>query len=200
MRKLRRSLINVVQGKAIGHPSHVLFVHHPGALFPTSLIFDILSHLMEEPSLVKAALYNVAAGLGFALFAVVTGFVDYFGMISGSAKHRVGTRHWMVILTAIALFSLSLGFRAVEFDAPRTPWYIIGISFAATPMLLLGEFFGGELVYRMGMRVSTRGPRTPLETLIDLAWNSVPGLPGRRRAPREDAESQREPVAAPRRE
>ncbi len=70
------SLKDVLQGKPLGHPSHPIFVHFPTALFPTSLLFDLLSWGIAEPALVKAAFYNIAVALVVGVLAILTGFVD----------------------------------------------------------------------------------------------------------------------------
>jgi uncharacterized membrane protein len=108
---------DVLQGKPLGHPSHPMFVHFPTALFPTSLLFDLLSWGFTEPTLVKAAFYNIALGLFGALLAMVTGFVDYRGMIPGSRKYRVTTWHMLANLSLVFIFAISLGLRALELEA-----------------------------------------------------------------------------------
>ena len=157
------SIKDVLQGKPLGHPSHPMFVHFPTALFPTSLLFDILSWAITEPDLVRAAFYNIAVGLAGSAIAILTGFVDYFGMVSGSKKHRVTTWHMLANLPMVLIFAISLGLRFLELDATRTPLYILVLSLIGLPLLVVGNYFGGELVYRMGMRVSTgRLPEPPL--------------------------------------
>ena len=154
---------DVLQGKPLGHPSHPMFAHFPTALFPTSLLFDVLSWSVAEPELVKAAFYNIAVGLAMAVVAVLTGFVDCFGMVSGSPKHRVSTWHMLANLPLVLIFAVSLGLRALELDATRTPLYILILTLCGLPFLVVGNYLGGELVYRMGMRVNTgRLRETPL--------------------------------------
>ncbi len=154
---------DVVQGKPLGHPSHPMFVHFPTALFPTSLLFDALSWAIDKPELVTAAFYNIAVGLCAMVLAALTGFVDYFGMVSGSRKHRVTTWHMLVNLFLMAIFAISLGLRSTELDATRTPVYILAFSLIGMPLLGVGNYLGAELVYRMGMRVKTgRLRETPL--------------------------------------
>ena len=152
---------DVLQGKPIGHPSHPMFVHFPTALFPTSILFDLLSWGISEPELVRAAFYNIAVGLAVALVAVLTGFVDYFGMVRGSRKHRVAMWHMLANLPLLLIFAISLGLRSLELDATRTPLYILSLSLIGLPLLMVGNYLGGELVYRMGMRVSTGTLRKP---------------------------------------
>ena len=149
------SIKDILQGKPLGHPSHPMFVHFPTALFPTSLLFDILSWVFMQPELVKAAFYNIAVGLAGALLAMLTGFVDYFGMVSGSRKHRVTTWHMLANLSLVLVFALSLGLRVPNLDATRTPPLVLVLSLLGLPLLLVGNYFGAELVYRMGMRVNT---------------------------------------------
>ncbi len=157
------SIKDILQGKPLGHPSHPMVVHFPTALFPTSLLFDLLSWGITEPALVKAAFYNIAVGLLVSLLAILTGFVDYFGMVPGSRKHRVTTWHMLINLPMISLFAFSLGLRYLEMDATRTPLYILELSFIGLTLLIVGNYFGSELVYRMGMRVNTgRLRETPL--------------------------------------
>lgn len=149
------SIKDFIQGKPLGHPSHPLFVHFPTALFPISLAFDIASWGLEEPSLVKAAFFNIAAGIAVAVPAFVTGFADYFGMVPGSRKHRVATWHWMLNVPMVLSFALGLGLRVPALDNPQTPIPLIILSFVGLLLLMVGNYFGGELVYRLGMRVNT---------------------------------------------
>ena len=160
-------LKDVLQGKPLSHPSHPMFVHFPTALFPTAILFDILSWGLTEPELVRAAFYNIAVGLAASVLAVLTGFVDYFGMVSGSRKHRVTTWHMLSNLPLLLIFAVSLGLRSLELDATRTPLYILVLPLVGVPFLIVGNYLGGELVYRMGMRVNTGRPPT-----------AAPGNPG----------------------
>lgn len=152
-----------IQGKPFGHPSHPLFVHFPSALLPTSFVFDIVSWVVAEPALVKAAFFNMAAGIAVAAVAVLTGFADYFGMIPGSRKHRVATWHWLVNVPMLLIFALSLALRVPGLDRPQTPAPLLALSFVGMVLLMVGNYFGAELVYRLGMRVNTgRLRETPL--------------------------------------
>ena len=75
-------------------------------------------------------------------------------MIGGSTKKRLGTYHLIGQLTALSCFGLSLMLRAFDFDAEQTPLAAILLAVIGTLDLIVGNYFGGELVYRQGMRVS----------------------------------------------
>jgi uncharacterized membrane protein len=151
----RWTLKDVAQGKPLGHPSHPIFVHFPSALLPSALIFDVLSRLDADLTFTRAAFYNIALGLSVALFAAITGLVDYLPMVGGSRKKVLGTRHLIAQVSAVGLFSMSLLLRAFDFDATQTPVLPMLLAAFGALAIAVGNYFGGTLVYRQGMRVST---------------------------------------------
>ena len=150
----RWTLKDVVQGKPFGHPSHPPFVHFPSALLPAALIFDVASRLDADLTFTRAAFYNIVLGLVVAVFAAITGLVDYLPMVGGSRKKIIGTRHLIAQLCALGLFAASLLLRAFDIDATRTPLAAMLLAAAGAAVLTIGNYFGGTLVYRQGMRVS----------------------------------------------
>lgn len=150
----RWTLKDVVQGKPLRHPSHPMFVHFPSALLPAAFIFDLISRIDADLTFTRAAFYNIALGLAFALGAAATGLVDYLPMVSGSTKKRLGTYHLIGQLTAMSCFGASLLVRALNFDSDQTPWLALLLAFVGVLALGTANYFGGSLVYRQGMRVS----------------------------------------------
>jgi uncharacterized membrane protein len=146
---------DVVQGKPLGHPSHPIFVHFPSALLPSALIFDFLSRFDADLTLTRAAFYNITLGLIVAVGAAVTGLVDYLPMVGGSRKKVLGTRHLIAQVSAVGFFSLSLLLRGFDFDATQTPVVPMLLAAAGAVCIVAGNYIGGTLVYRQGMRVST---------------------------------------------
>jgi uncharacterized membrane protein len=150
----RWTVKDVVQGKPLGHPSHAMFVHFPSALLPAAFIFDVLSRFDADLTLTRAAFYNVAFGLTIAALAAMTGLVDYLPMIGGSRKKRLGTYHLIAQVSAVSLFGLSLLVRMFDYDATQTPWPAVLLAAGGALAIGVGNYFGGYLVYRQGMRVS----------------------------------------------
>jgi uncharacterized membrane protein len=150
----RWTMKDVVQGKPLGHPSHAMFVHFPSALLPAALVFDLLSWIHADVTFTRAAFYNISFGLLVAAFAAVTGLVDYLPMIGGSRKKRLGTYHLVAQLTAVTAFAVSLLLRSFDYDADQTPVGAVVLAAVGTMAIIVGNYFGGTLVYRQGMRVS----------------------------------------------
>lgn len=150
----RWTLRDIVQGKPFHHPSHPLFVHFPSSLLPAAFIFDVASLIHADETLFRAALYNMAFGLGMALGAVLTGLVDYLPMIWGSRKKRIATYHLLAQVPAMSVFGASLGLHAANFNADQASVAAVVLAGLGTIGVITGNYFGGYLVYRQGMRVS----------------------------------------------
>jgi uncharacterized membrane protein len=101
--------------------------------------------------------YNIGLGLAGAVPSVLTGLVDYLGMVGGSKKKEVATRHLLAQLAALTAFSLSLLCRTRRRNPARTPAAAVVLGGVGLAALVVGNYLGGHLVYRQGMRVST-GP------------------------------------------
>ena len=151
----RWTVKDIVQGKPLGHPSHPMFVHFPSALFPVALVLDVISVFEPSLMLTRAAFYNIAAGLLMAGGAALTGLVDYLPMVGGSRKKKLGTYHLAAQLTAVSAMALSFLARTFDFHADSTGAVPLALAAVAVSALFVGNYFGGILVYRQGMRVST---------------------------------------------
>lgn len=79
------------------------------------------------------------------LVAAVPGLVDWWGMKPGSRTRRVATA----------------AIRWPNRSDPVPSATATVLSGLAVATILWGNYFGGELVYRIGFRVTTGGDRTP---------------------------------------
>jgi uncharacterized membrane protein len=151
--------VEIVQGKPLGHPSHPMFVHFPVALYLAVLVFDVMTRIKPDPALVRVSSYlMIGAALGTAL-AAITGLVDWWGMVRGSSKRRLATRHMLFQLTAAAFFLVVLALRWRDRDATQAEISWIVLEAIGYLILSVGQWMGGILVYEKGMRVSTGGAR-----------------------------------------
>jgi uncharacterized membrane protein len=146
------TLKEVVQGVPIQHPTHPMFVHFPTALYPAALLLGILSRTQSEPAYGRAAALLLGVGLGASVLAAFTGLVDWSGMVPGSTKRSAATRHMLVQLSATVLAGLS--FLIHVRDLGTSPSAALVVLGAAVLLMIVGNYLGGILVYRMAMRVS----------------------------------------------
>jgi uncharacterized membrane protein len=147
----------IVQGYPLGHPSHPLFVHFPIAFYAGALAFDILTRLTPNPGLVLASTYLYFGAFAGTLALVVTGLIDWAGMVRRSSKKRLATNHMLFQLSAAAFFVVTFFLRWPNRTQPQAEilWIVLeGIGYA---ILSVGQYLGGVLVYEKAMRVSTGG-------------------------------------------
>jgi len=151
----RWTLRDWLQGRPLGHPTHAMFVHFPVAFYVGALALDALSRLGRFPSAPLAASWLLVGAFAGTALAAPTGFLDWLGMVPGSRKRRWATRHMLAQLAALSIFVVDAVARWSSRGRARASLVWIGVELAGVLVLLLGQWLGGVLVYRLGMRVST---------------------------------------------
>ena len=153
-------MANLLQGGR-GRPLHPALVHFPLALYPTSLLFDWLSHLASDGSpFVKGGFALILVGLVISVGAVVTGFADFLRIEAGSRTWKLAVTHMTLQLVTGGLFLANLILRARDLDVTASAIGPIVLSGVGVATLAIGGFLGSELVYRHGQRVEPR-PEPP---------------------------------------
>lgn len=140
------------KAKAFGHAIHPILIVFPLGLLSTAVIFDILFLITLNPTFAIVSFWMIASGLIGGLLAAVFGLIDYLNIPNDTRAKRIGRIHAMVNVVAMVLFALSLWLR---WDSPNVPaTTALLFSFAGVLVALLGGWFGGELVERLGVGVS----------------------------------------------
>jgi nitrite reductase/ring-hydroxylating ferredoxin subunit/uncharacterized membrane protein len=145
---------DLLQGRFLGHPLHPLLVHFPIALFLLSLVLDAVTILIDSNSAwVQAAFWSLAFGVGMALLASVPGWIDFLDIRGDHPAERLASTHMILNLTAVGLYSISLGFRAATLQASQTPWLPFGLSMVAFGLIAYSGHLGGKMIYDDGVAV-----------------------------------------------
>jgi uncharacterized membrane protein len=164
---------NLLQGGR-GRPLHPMLVHFPVALYPTSLVFDALSHLADDGNpFVRGAFTLIVIALVVSAAAVAAGFADFLPIENGSRTWRVAVLHMSVQLVTSGLFLANAILRGRDLDVTTTPVGPTILSLIGLLTLTLGSALGGELVYRHGRRVELD------PTVVSQSADPVAGDPDR---------------------
>src|SRR4029450_10484357 len=184
---------NLLQGGP-GRPLHPMLVHFPIALYPTSLVFDVLSHLAEDGNpYVRGAFALIVIALVVSVLTVAAGFADFLLIENGSRTWRIAVLHMSLQLVTAGLFLANAVLRGRDLDVTATPVGPIILSVVGLATLIVGASLGGELVYRHGRRgalepavarplpapAAAGRPRRPLQPLPPAGVRLRAGVPGR---------------------
>jgi uncharacterized membrane protein len=131
-----------------------MLVHFPIALYPTSLVFDALSHLADDGNpFVRGAFTLIVVALVVSVLAVAAGFADFLPIENGSRTWRIAVLHMSLQLVTGGLFLANALLRGRDLDVTATPIGPIILTGVGLLTLTVGAALGGELVYRHGRRV-----------------------------------------------
>jgi len=156
-------MANLLQGGK-GRPLHPWLVHYPSALYPTSLLFDGLSHLAADGNpYVRGSFALIVIGLGVSVMAAAAGFADFLPIDGGSRTWRLAVLHMTAQLVTAGLFLANAILRGRDLDVTATAVGPVILSVCGVLILWLGNLLGAELVYRHGRRVEQAVPAATSE-------------------------------------
>jgi uncharacterized membrane protein len=160
-----------MEGKArlLGHSIHPILIVFPLGLLGTAVIFDIIHMIWGNPVFATAAYWMMAAGLIGGLVAAPFGLIDWLAIPANTRAKSVGVIHAVVNVVALVLFAVSWFMRySANEQRPTTAASIFSI--AGLVFALVGGWFGGELVERLGIGVHQgANPDAPSSLETDVA-------------------------------
>lgn len=131
------------------HPIHSMLVHFPSALFPMSLLFDLISLCLKNQCLACAAFYCIAAGLCLGFAAMCAGAIDYSNLSSTHPAWNKASLHALLNVTWFILFGIVFGLKLKYFPVIQLPNLTeIIISSVSVAGLIFSNYLGGDLVFR----------------------------------------------------
>jgi uncharacterized membrane protein len=134
-----------------GHPVHPVITHFPMALLPVSLFGDLIGVWTDASFWWNFSFYSLVIGLVMSLPALITGMIDFVALPQKGTVERVAFRHMTIMITAILMFTGSFFIRyGIEVPSGWRLISSVSLSFFGLIFLLLGGWFGGQLVYRHG--------------------------------------------------
>ncbi|MCA1592156.1 MAG: DUF2231 domain-containing protein [Acidobacteria bacterium] len=139
------------RAKLFGHAIHPILIVFPLGLLATAVVFDIVALVRGNGVWSDRAYAMIAAGIIGGVVAAIFGFIDWMAIPKGTRAKSIGLWHAVVNDIALVLFAASWWLRRTHTPDPGT--LALVCSFAGAAAALLGGWFGGELVERLGMAV-----------------------------------------------
>jgi uncharacterized membrane protein len=127
------------------HAQHPVIIHFPIALFIISVAFDLFGIWRKNPTMVKAAYYNLVAAALTAPVAIATGLTAWQWQLEGAKLKGNLLLHLIFALLASGMIWLLCGWRISQRKRPqRTPGLIyIFLALATVLLIALAGHLGG---------------------------------------------------------
>jgi uncharacterized membrane protein len=152
LRQAKRPVSAALAGP-YGHPFHPILVTVPIGAWVASLVFDIASRLVSDPAvLAEGSRWLLAIGVLGALAAAMVGFLDLFGIPTGTPAFRTGLVHMSLNLTVTVGYAA--GFLWRQGQTGPVPLGPLLLSVACLALLTVSGYLGGKLAYHYGVRVA----------------------------------------------
>jgi uncharacterized membrane protein len=140
----------MAQTTLAGHPLHPQLVEFPLGLLPFSFVMDTMHTFTGRKEYADAAYYSMVGGVVGGLAAGAAGIADYFTIPRQTESHKVANIHGALNLSIMGLYGLNLLMRRNSNSPGALPKLF---SLLGTAGLIVSAWYGGELVYKLGMRV-----------------------------------------------
>jgi uncharacterized membrane protein/nitrite reductase/ring-hydroxylating ferredoxin subunit len=136
------------------HPIHPILIGFPIAFFVGALVIDVLSLVLDKPTLRPTGYHLVIAGIIGALMAAVPGFIDFLNTVppDSTAKKRAA-KHGILNTTNLLLFIVI--FFLKKNNSVSLP-VIIVLELIGVGIMMVAGWLGGTLVYRNQIGVDPR--------------------------------------------
>lgn len=139
------------RARLLGHPIHPMLIVFPLGLLATSVLFDIVHMVNDQPRWTEMSFWLIVVGLVTGLLAAVFGLIDWLAIPSGTRAKAIGLYHGLANVVVVALFAVS-GY--LRMDRPGDPTLAAHVlSFIGVGLALVSGWLGGELVDRLGVGV-----------------------------------------------
>jgi uncharacterized membrane protein len=119
------------------HAQHPVIIHFPIALFIISVAFDLLAVWRRNPTMAKAAYYNLIAAALTAPVGIASGLTAWQWQLEGAKLKGNLLLHMIFALAASGMIWLLSGWRISQRRVPQRMPGIIYIFLALATVLLI---------------------------------------------------------------
>jgi len=137
------------KGKLLGHPIHVMLVHFPIAIFPVSLIFDMIAFIKDDSLFSLLSFFLISIGTGGGYLAAFFGMVDLISLPDEKRIWKKAIIHASLNGTILFSYTIIAALLFKNYPQITIPTLLQLILNAGLNLLLItGAYWGGDLILR----------------------------------------------------
>jgi uncharacterized membrane protein len=163
------------KAKILGHPIHQILVVFPLGLLGSGVLFDMVAAVTANETFATVGYWNMVGGVMGGVVAAPFGIRDWIAIPHNTRAKGVGAIHAVVNVAVLGMFAVIVWMRTNHPATVSMPFLLVeGIALGLS---LVGAWFGGELVDRLGVGVT---PNAHLDAPSSLSKEAVTSVPIRR--------------------
>jgi uncharacterized membrane protein len=146
-------LVEILQGKWLGHPLHSALVHLPVGSWIAACLLDVTvtaNWIREDAA--RLSMYCVGFGLLGALIAVAPGLADWSQIKREKPAWKLGLYHMILNVGAVAVWVVNFALR-LKADELVTAT-ILATSLLGTGLVIVSGYLGSRMVFDHGTSVA----------------------------------------------
>ncbi len=129
----------------MGHPVHVILIHFPTALYPFSLVLDILSLFEVGNTYIQTSQLALLGGLSFSILAMIFGVIDLLRINTKEIAFDITVKHSVMNFIWFTLFLILF---LVRWKGHDLGVIHLSLSCLGNIGLFFSNYLGGELVFK----------------------------------------------------
>jgi len=139
-----------------GHPLHAILTDLPIGMHILGTASDYIGLITRKPAFRTTARHAHTGAFISGIAAGAVGLWDYQGVPMDTPTRKTGALHGYLNGSVLALLTGSLIFRRESMNRPDGRPHPVAVGLATTGLLALAAsgWLGGDLVYRLGWRVT----------------------------------------------
>jgi len=139
---------------------HPIIVHFPIALLIAAFVFDASGVVLRRDELTRVGWWCHAVGTIFLIAAVASGLFAKGNIVIDSAALATLDAHEQLAFLSSSTFVVLLFWRVgLKTKLPERMWLLFwGLYLLGVSAIILGAWYGGEMVFRFGLGVVIRHP------------------------------------------
>ncbi|HVZ64062.1 MAG TPA: DUF2231 domain-containing protein [Lacunisphaera sp.] len=133
-----------------GHPVHLMLIHFPVGLWPAHAALHCFRALLPAGVAGVAGFWCLAAGTALGWLAAACGLADLLELSRTGDDRRLrdGLTHGLINGTVLAAATILLAFEYPHYPAIAHGPGLLGAELLVLVLLGVGNFFGGEIIWR----------------------------------------------------
>lgn len=139
----------LLNGRFLGHPIHMMLVHFPVSFYVTVFMLDVSSIYFKHLQFSLFSFYAICFAVMSGWAAAIFGIIDLFKISSEDKSFKTALLHGGLNLTWISVFTVIAGIELKNYpDIAYPSSGKIIAEFIAAAGMLYSNFLGGELVLK----------------------------------------------------